>query len=711
MDVREIMAASPYLEVAIRNLYWRSPVLPKLAAWYAAKPRMVRGAAGHASPSTSIKKVVSAMREWGVQEGDLLLVHSGFRALRADGASPDDIVDELLGVVGPSGTLVLPAIPNWPEAPQLYERMVVDVADLVLDYDPRGTPSWTGAVPNAMVRRSEAIRSPHPLNSVVAIGPLAKQMMEGNLAGDRPFACGPTSAWNFLYENHCKVVAMGADLAHSLTMIHLAEDLLGEDWPVSGWYRDRRFRVKVDGQWEPHVVRERHPKWAMFYGERTLSRDLLRKGLAHRCKTEGVNVEMISGRELINYLNTRNHDCYPYFLIPKRYRKTAYRKAASPVGRLRRLSSLPGYTAVCADPRHVLLSKGRGLYLHTPLQGPPRRVCTLPPDQNWLTSTASGMGRWFRRMARTNDKVGVQLGEGRYLVANREAIFAVETNTGRAEPVRRLRDGWRPLQFSRIEGVNGFDNSVCYGEYAGDNLARRAVSVWRSQDGGREWSEAYRFPAGEVEHVHGLVGDPYRGCVWILTGDYDKAAGIWMANENFSSVAPVSRGAQIFRACVGFPVPEGLLYATDSHLSPNSIRLLHEQGGKWCSTPLHPLRGPCVYGSTVGDHFAFSTVVEPPHAFRSRLVNLLDPRVGPGVAGRTAELVLGNMSRGFGTVLEGKADALPKGLFGFSTIRLPAVSGQVQTVVATGAGLRDRDEVTEFFALDAGGSTGDQPTN
>ena len=35
-----------------------------------------------------------------------------------------------------------------------------------------------------------------------------------------------------LAKHGAKIVAMGADLAHSLTMIHLAEDLKGNDWPV-----------------------------------------------------------------------------------------------------------------------------------------------------------------------------------------------------------------------------------------------------------------------------------------------------------------------------------------------------------------------------------------------------------------------------------------------------------------------------------------------
>ena len=321
MDVRSVMSASPWVEVGIRKLYWGSPVLPSINGRLDELRKKRAKGKKRASPSTSIGQIVDQLRSWGLGAGDLIVLHSGYRGIRAGGSSPDDVLDALLEFVGPDGTLATPAIPYWPEAPQGYEFMTADVSGLVLDYDPATTPAWTGAVPNAMLKRAEARRSSHPLNSMVAIGPMAEAMMEDNLAGDRAFANGPTSSWNFCNENGAKVVAMGADMAHSLTMIHLAEDLMGEDWPVIDWYRDRTFRILVGGEWQEHGVRERCPRWSHHYGERTLSKDLRRTGICKHATLDGVNLELLSSPVMIDYLNSRNSTLYPYFMIPPWRRK------------------------------------------------------------------------------------------------------------------------------------------------------------------------------------------------------------------------------------------------------------------------------------------------------------------------------------------------------------------------------------------------------
>ena len=57
-------------------------------------------------------------------------------------------------------------------------------------------------------------------------------------------------------------------------MIHVAEDLYENEWPVKDWYRNRQFRV-IDNEFDKEVtIRERHPKWALFYAEREFSKDL-----------------------------------------------------------------------------------------------------------------------------------------------------------------------------------------------------------------------------------------------------------------------------------------------------------------------------------------------------------------------------------------------------------------------------------------------------
>jgi aminoglycoside 3-N-acetyltransferase len=97
-------------------------------------------------------------------------------------------------------------------------------------------------------------------------------------------------------------------------MIHVAEDCYVDTWPIAGWYRDRMFRV-VDKTGERNItVRERHPKWAMHYAERTLARDLLRFGIQKCISISGIDVSVVDARNLLDFLNSRKASGYPYYM-------------------------------------------------------------------------------------------------------------------------------------------------------------------------------------------------------------------------------------------------------------------------------------------------------------------------------------------------------------------------------------------------------------
>jgi len=99
-------------------------------------------------------------------------------------------------------------------------------------------------------------------------------------------------------------------------MIHVSEDVLDQDWPVSDWYRERKFNI-VDGDFRTAItVRERHPRWGAYkFGERTLCRDLMRQKILTSVDVDGVTVEVLKAAELIQYLNSRNSKGYPYFWV------------------------------------------------------------------------------------------------------------------------------------------------------------------------------------------------------------------------------------------------------------------------------------------------------------------------------------------------------------------------------------------------------------
>lgn len=54
----------------------------------------------------------------------------------------------------------------------------------------------------------------------------------------------------------------------------------------------------------------------------------------------------------------------------------------------------------------------------------------------------------------------------------------------------------------------------------------------------------YTFPQGVISHVHNIIADPYRQCLWFFTGDFDDAAAIWKVTNGFKKVERVVYGDQ-----------------------------------------------------------------------------------------------------------------------------------------------------------------------
>lgn len=316
--VSGIFEASPYVEVVARRIYWSSPWLVRLVN----KRRSARaGSAVQADPA-GWERIGSFLEEHGAVAGSLLIVHSSASALKPTGLSPAQIIDKLLSMVGSSGTLAMPAFPKYEEEPQGIDRMRVDVSDLEPVYDVQKSVPWTGVLPLRLMHKPGAVRSRYPLNTMVAVGELAQPMMRDNLLGDEPLPCGVHSSWKFCADHRAIIIALGVDMAHSLTMIHVAEDAYEDQWPVKDWYRTRKFRVIDGGSVSRVTVRERRPCWAAHYAERTLSRDLKRQGLMVSARIGGVSIEMLGAQELLAYLAERRSSAYPYFMIPRGKKRT-----------------------------------------------------------------------------------------------------------------------------------------------------------------------------------------------------------------------------------------------------------------------------------------------------------------------------------------------------------------------------------------------------
>ncbi len=300
----------PSIEVLTRRLYWNNDYLIKR---YNEKKNRIK----EPSLKVGLSTIVSAISSLGIEEGSILIVHSSYESIQrncADIVKPKKLIEMLVRLIGNTGTLSFPTHPSYSreKISKLTIRSNDDIKE-VLTYDVRKTLAWTGFLPNVFLRMPGVVRSRHPINTLAALGPLATEMMQKNIEGDCPLPCGTNSSWKFCADRRAKILGLGVDLVHSLTMMHVAEDS-NPNWPIKEWYRKRTFKI-IDGIEEQLLtVSERKPKWTINLAERCFRKELKKEGILKIASIGELQIEYINdSKELIDYLNSKNANGYPYY--------------------------------------------------------------------------------------------------------------------------------------------------------------------------------------------------------------------------------------------------------------------------------------------------------------------------------------------------------------------------------------------------------------
>lgn len=308
----KIAQISPYVEVKLKKIYWKN--VKSLRHQIPKKAKVTK-------ENINWNKVICYLKENGVKEGSLMVIHSSYEALASSKLSPVEIIRSLRTILGDEGTLAMPVIRSYKEEPALENFLNTDVSNLICTYNLKSTPMLSGVLPFFLTREKDAIISRSPLNSMAAVGRLAASMMVNNISEDNLPPCGRNSSWAFCVENSAIIVGLGIDLCHHLTMTHVATDLYIEEWPIKNWYRKRIFDI-VDGSFQKRItVLEREPIWGSFYlPPLNYRNDLIKNNILISKIIGGVVVEIVFAKKLIDFLRSRNNNGYPFY-IPKKYFK------------------------------------------------------------------------------------------------------------------------------------------------------------------------------------------------------------------------------------------------------------------------------------------------------------------------------------------------------------------------------------------------------
>lgn len=261
------------------------------------------------------------LREIGVVEGALVMAHTSVTNLRLSNSSAgetpggfmataDRLLNDLLGLLGPAGTLVMPSNPAY----QTEDALRPDAErDVEIAYDPLRTPCAVGLTNELFRRRRGTLRSLHPYNPLAASGPLAEKLLENNLNDSEPLPHGIHSGFYRLCQRNGLIIGIGVTLRKYMTLVHVGEDVRDAEWPIKDFFERRRYRIHINGQDELHVVRQRRPKFGMFCTIRRCFFDMAEEGIIHHGALHGLTVDWASAREVYDFMMEKNlHSHYPY---------------------------------------------------------------------------------------------------------------------------------------------------------------------------------------------------------------------------------------------------------------------------------------------------------------------------------------------------------------------------------------------------------------
>ncbi|NKB67154.1 MAG: M28 family peptidase [Candidatus Latescibacteria bacterium] len=149
-------------------------------------------------------QLVADLRALGVETGMDLMVHSSLGRIGHVVGGPTTVIEALLQVLGKRGTLMMPSFNHG--AGRVFNPLV--------------TPSTNGAIPDALWRRPEAVRSVHPSHALAAIGPRAEEFCRGHLEAGIWAQDSPIGR---LVHGGGHIMSLGVD-HNSSTAYHVAEE-------------------------------------------------------------------------------------------------------------------------------------------------------------------------------------------------------------------------------------------------------------------------------------------------------------------------------------------------------------------------------------------------------------------------------------------------------------------------------------------------------
>lgn len=248
-----------------------------------------------------------------------------------------------------------------------------------------------------------------------------------------------------------------------------------------------------------------------------------------------------------------------------------------------------GYKTLCFIDDKLVTYKYGNIFLMDLYDFSKEFICNLCLDKSTLFFSKN---RLLTRLLRLEPRGVAKRDNNSILFSLKGYIYHLNIATKESKAIHKFRNNMSALVYlTTIEDLGGFTVKHCYSEYFTNN-EKNEISIYGCYGDLSDWREIYRFEKGQINHIHSIIPDPYQKKVWIFTGDFGDAAGIWYTDDDFRTVNRYLFGNQQYRARVGMPTEDGLIYATDTPMETNSIYIVSKDKE---IKKLFELEGPSLY--------------------------------------------------------------------------------------------------------------------
>ena len=269
------------------------------------------------------------------------------------------------------------------------------------------------------------------------------------------------------------------------------------------------------------------------------------------------------------------------------------------------------------------------------------------------------------------------LPNGERLAIAKKGLFLQKQGCDCFERVFSMPRGSKPLNIC-IEP----SGMLFFGEYF-QNMDKKAVNIYCSEDNGRSWHIVYTFPEGNINHIHGLFLDRYTNRIWVAIGDRENECIIGYTEDEFKTFTEIFRGGQEYRTCQLFFYKDFIVFGTDTQYQQNVIKKFDRKTLE--ISELQKVQGSVIKGGQVGDVAFISTTVEPSDVNTDKWAHLWVTKDGLHWEER----------------YKAKKDWLPATLFQFGTFEFPQYYGieKLERLYFSGRALKGLDGKTTYIDL------------